>query len=78
MAVDITTDPTFATGKPHTLFDGPYLSTGPNRSYDVTPDGQRFLMVQQAENRLSEAPISQANVVLNWFEELKRLAPAGN
>ena len=39
-------------------------------NYDVSSDG-RFLMVEPEEN---EGP-TQLYVVLNWFEELKRLVP---
>jgi len=84
MAVDIATQPGFAAGKPRMLFEGPYLprtnlptlATMPN--YDVSPDGQRFLMlkpVEQAQLELHAPP--QINVVLNWFEELKQKVPAG-
>ncbi len=41
----------------------------------LTPDGQRFLMVQASEQ---EEAATQINVVLNWFEELKRRVPTGN
>ena len=37
-------------------------------------DGQRFLMIQATEQPQS-APLTQINVVLNWFEELRRKAP---
>ena len=37
--------------------------------YDVDSEG-RFLMVKDEEQ-----PANQINVVLNWFEELKRLVP---
>ena len=37
-------------------------------------DGQRFLMIQNVE---PEQPATQINVVLNWFEELKRRVPVG-
>jgi hypothetical protein len=40
--------------------------------YDVSPDGQRFLMIQSGEK---QAAATQINVVLNWFEELKRKVP---
>jgi len=56
------------------LFEGPYLPTGgsfPN--YDVSPDGQRFLMLKPVESQTS-AP-NQINVVLNWSEELKQKIP---
>ncbi len=42
----------------------------------LTPDGQRFLMVQASEQQ--EEAATQINVVLNWFEELKRRVPTGN
>jgi eukaryotic-like serine/threonine-protein kinase len=81
MAVDIATQPSFAAGKPRMLFEGPYLprtnfstlATMPN--YDVSPDGQRFLMVKSSEQEAA-AP-TQINVVLNWFEELKQKVPVG-
>jgi len=72
MAVDITTEPTFRTSTPRLLFEGRYQqSTLPLLPfYDVTADGQRFVMVQA-----QETDPGQINVVLNWFEELKRLVP---
>ena len=42
--------------------------------HDVHPDGQRFLMLAESENE-SQPRIS---VILNWFEELKRLVPTDN
>jgi hypothetical protein len=75
MAVEITMRPSFSVGKPKVLFEGPYLPTPvtfPN--YDVSPDGQRFLMLKDVGQEQSPA---QINVVLNWFEELKQKVPAG-
>ena len=71
MAVDITTEPTFTHGTPKLLFEGEYFSYGPRAVYDVAPDGQRFLMIKESEQVSS----TQIHVVLNWFEELKRLVP---
>jgi len=74
MAVEVTTQPTFSAGRPRMLFDaGQYLPTPvtfPN--YDISPDGRRFLMLKDPEQ---EAPPTEINVVLNWFEELKRRVP---
>ena len=67
MAVDIQTEPTFTAGKPRLLFEGQYADY-----WDVAPDGQRFLMTQAVE---PEQPATQINVVLNWFEELKKRVP---
>ena len=72
MAVDITTEPTFNAGKPRLLFEGRYdtrVTIGYRANYDVTADGQRFVMIKGEEGQ------GQINVVLNWFEELKRLVP---
>jgi hypothetical protein len=75
MAVDIATQPSFAAGKPRMLFEGPYtLAPGQTPNYDVSPDGQRFLMLKPVEQA---AGPTQINVVLNWFEELKQKVPAG-
>jgi eukaryotic-like serine/threonine-protein kinase len=76
MAVDVATQPGFAAGKPRVLFEGPYQPTPitfPN--YDVSPDGQRFLMLKPSEQE--HAVPTQINVVLNWFEELKQKVPTG-
>jgi hypothetical protein len=52
------------------------MEFGYYRSFDVTPDGERFLVVLPPEQ--SElAPVEpRVDIVVNWFEELKRLAPA--
>ena len=43
-------------------------------AYDVSPDGQGFVLIE----RTYEVPTDPEIVVVpNWFEELKRLVPAG-
>ena len=65
---------TFSAGTPRLLFKGNYLSSGAALAqYNVTSDGQRFLMIQPVAQD-SAAP-QQINVVLNWFEELKQRVP---
>ena len=74
MAVDVKTQPTFSAGKPKMLFDDRYApANGAPANYDVSPDGQRFLMIKASE---ATTP-TQINVVLNWFEELKQKVPTG-
>jgi eukaryotic-like serine/threonine-protein kinase len=76
MAVDIATEPGFAAGTPRMLFEGRYeLAPFPIANYDVSPDGERFLMLKPSES--AETAPTQINVVLNWFEELKRRVPTG-
>ena len=74
MAVFVQTEPTFRAGRPEVLFEGRYVATRfvPGyQYYDISADGQQFLMIKAVEGSQS----SQINVVLNWFEELKRLVP---
>ena len=39
-------------------------------NYDVSPDGQRFLMLKSVEQK--PAPLTKIHVVLNWSDELHR------
>ena len=57
------------------LLEGRYFTGAGNviRHYDVTADGQRFLMIK--EDPANNAASAQINIVQNWFEELKRLVP---
>jgi hypothetical protein len=73
MAVDVATDPVFTAGTPRVLFAGRYLQNIGCRGYDVTPDGHRFLVIEFDEP--PSQPVTHINVVLNWFEELKRRVP---
>jgi hypothetical protein len=74
----VTTQPTFSAGKPKVLFEGQYLGVQAGllgTAYDVSPDGQRFLMLKPVEQ--AQAGPTQINVVLNWFEELKQKVLTG-
>jgi hypothetical protein len=59
---------TGALGAPALLFDRPYDVAG-NATYDVTADGERFLMLRPPA---AGAP-RKIIVVTNWFEELRAL-----
>ena len=59
-------------GPPEALFSGVYIQGG-GRHFDITPDGQRFLMLRDAS--VDESTTSQFNIVLNWFEDLKERVP---
>jgi hypothetical protein len=74
--VDIRTDGAFATSKPCLLFDHPgYYISGPIRSYDLSLDSRRFLMMKLEQR--PPAPVIEMILVQNWFGELKRLVPTG-
>jgi serine/threonine-protein kinase len=67
MVVDVETSPAFRASTPRVLFEGNFATGNPhNPNYSISPDGQRFLMVQDAE-----AP--QFKVVLNWDATLESL-----
>ena len=67
MAASFTTSPTLSFEVPRILFEGNYLNIK-GVSYDVSPDGQRFLLLKPIED---SSPRTQLNVVTNWFEELR-------
>jgi serine/threonine protein kinase/Tol biopolymer transport system component len=71
MAVDLNFSPDPVPSSPRLLFDRRYAFgislTTPN--YDVSPDGQRFVMVKD------ESESGRLSFVLNWFEELKARVP---
>jgi len=76
-AVRVTTQPSFTFGEA-TPVPRPFLNLGPGleRPYDISRDGQRFLGLIDAAQTQAGAPAApQIQVVLNWFEELKRLVP---
>ena len=76
MAVPVVLGSTLQLGQPRELFDVPAVapedSAGLGLAYDVTPDGEQFVMVDVGAS--APAP-SQLNVVLNWVEELKARVP---
>ncbi len=73
MAVPIRPGPGFTRGNAAVVVDRAYFAgVGLGRSYDVSPDGTRFLMIKDAA---AATAATQLVVVLNFFEELKRLVP---
>ncbi|MDA2939179.1 hypothetical protein MYX75_13080, partial [Acidobacteria bacterium AH-259-A15] len=76
MVVTIKTEPTFTRGSPEVLFTGRYFDIL-GRQYDISPDGQRFLMIKEGGQTEETSAPTQLIVVQNWFEELKRLVPTG-
>jgi len=76
MAVPIETEPTFTQGTVDLLFDlGPYERFLRNRRIDISPEGDRFLLLKEGGGSDETAETTSIHVVLNWFEELKRLVP---
>ena len=74
LAVDIRYGPTLSVSAPTVLFEGTYRNPSDRdfAQYDVGPGDVGFVMVQ-ADDTPEQRRI---HVMLNWLEELKRLAPA--
>ncbi|MDH4046168.1 MAG: hypothetical protein OEW06_17110, partial [Gemmatimonadota bacterium] len=67
----VTVDPaTGELGSPTVLFTGDFMDSN-EWGYDVTPDGERFLMLRRPPGTEPR----QVIVVTNWFQELERLVP---
>ncbi|MFC1543785.1 hypothetical protein ACFL4Y_00835 [Gemmatimonadota bacterium] len=70
--VPVTTDGEFTFGRPETLMsDYTYMASSYFPEYDIHPDGNRILFVRGT----GPEPIKSIELVVNWFEELKRLQP---
>jgi len=69
----VQTDPTFVPENPQELFELPNMRRGQGRTYDVSPDGQRFLAVRLGgrEGEAEGSPL-EITVVQNWFEEVRQ------
>ena len=74
VAVRIQLEPTFQLGEQTELFSNAFPRTSFVSTYDYDAQNERFLMVQRPEQAL----LPRIHVVLNWFDELERLAPAEN
>ena len=72
LVVAIETVPVFSRERAQHVFEADY-DADPRRglNYDVSPDGQRFLMVSSTQ----ESAPTETNVVVNWFEELTERVP---
>jgi Tol biopolymer transport system component len=74
MAVKVDTDSGFKPGTPQVLFSGFYNPHVGDQAYGVAPGGQRFLVIHPLR---ATSGNPQINVVVDWFAELRRLAPSG-
>jgi Tol biopolymer transport system component len=78
MTASVQPGTTLSFGRPQVVVDGQYLAPGTARTYDVSPDGKRFLLINDATPASlssSAPPPSQLVVVISWFEELKARVP---
>jgi Tol biopolymer transport system component/predicted Ser/Thr protein kinase len=69
MAVPVTTSPSLTIGVPVTLFSAPSLG-GFTGNYDVTPDGDRFILVEPVRDE-GDVFEPRIRIVENWYEEFR-------
>jgi len=70
MVADIKTTPSFSAAKPRLLFEGNYEGALASRAnFDISPDGNRFLMLQPADKGQSTTEI---RIVRNWLDDVRR------
>ena len=72
MVVDVSLrDGDLMLGQPRVIFEQRYAFGGGQTiaNYDISTDGQRFVMVKD------DSSSGRLSIVINWFEELKRLVP---
>ena len=75
MAVSVTLKPTFSWLAPKKVFEWPTLAVpGLARTYDVSRDGRRFLMIKEADMG-GGAPTAAIAVMLNWGQNLRAKLP---
>ena len=76
VAVSLETGSSLSIGAPTTLFEGRFIATDRldnKASWDIHPDGERFLMVQSVDG---ERP-AELQFIVNWHHALDTRAPTG-
>ena len=80
MSVAVPRSGSFTPGNPTKILGtlaARYFTAGPGRTYDVSRDGQQFLMIRAGVTADLTSPTTSTNIVVvaNWLEELKQLVP---
>jgi serine/threonine-protein kinase len=72
MAVAVATTASFSADRPEPLFEDVYAARASGiADYDVTQDGQRFVMIRER----AEDNGAEVHIVLDWFTELLAAEP---
>lgn len=75
LTVPIELGETLGLGEPRILFEGAFeLGTNGLHNYDVTADGERFVMIEAD----ASSALRTIHVVLNFLDELERILPTKN
>ncbi len=77
MAAAVHAGASFSAERPKSLFEGPYFDIEPGlRHFDISPDGRRFVMIKDVQ-AIEASARDELTIVLNWFDELRKLSPSG-
>jgi serine/threonine-protein kinase len=79
MVVDVLAREPIAFSSPSVAVPNAFIAASQNAgTYEIARDGQRALFIRvEGDEESAEAPPATLEVVVNWFAELARLAPAG-
>ena len=71
MAVSVSSGSSFSVGLATRMFEHPGLRSGFDYApYDVSADGQRFILAEPVGEG-ADAPEPSIRVVMNWYEEFR-------
>ncbi len=79
MSVRVSRRPSWEASTPSEVVKAGYMTSpggSPGRTYDISPDGQRFLLIKQGAAPGENAPHAKLILALNWTEDLRRLVPS--
>jgi len=66
---------TFVADRPRLWSDARLANTGMTPNFDLAPDGRRFVVLMPAEGAGPPDVQSHVTLVVNFFDELRRIAP---
>jgi serine/threonine-protein kinase len=66
----------FHAEKPHVLTDVRFKARSLDRSFDLHPDGERFVLAKATETKTETNRAHHVTVIFNFYDELQKLAPA--
>ena len=77
MSVSVSTEGnSLKIGTPQLLFEGEFVDSADSSNYDVSADGSWFALLRFDEKE-EQSDESHLTFIFNWFEEVRRLVPAG-
>jgi len=70
MVVDVQLEPDIVLGEPRVFYEGSFVNVS-GRSYDISPDGTRALVIKGPEDTANSI-----RLVTNWLDEVERIVSA--